>query len=335
MKIKKISRLIGVRSVRLSALAVIIATFVGLPAFGRAIGTATFEKLDAVNYLSSVLLAQEFGGEIQLETIHTDTQNDTSSDCLSTGECSFDYSSIGSKYALPVGAQITEQKSQLYTQLNQNTDLAKDWTDFSSRADLLIDKLTESTTKIASQGESNKTLTKMLLSVSGMDLDIKENIDQINKHLSSLKTVVSRLSSTSTAGDVAGLKVAIQMLQTFNTLGQAMEVRVEASEQSVALADIYLQIANLKYQDALPNDLQKEINLVQNQADKLAGYIAKAEEQYTNIFSEISDIRAETDPTKVSKALASIYLLGKDLSVFSDEMLSEFNDFWASNPKDL
>ncbi|MBI4127268.1 S-layer homology domain-containing protein [Candidatus Peregrinibacteria bacterium] len=57
---KKIRQYLGMRSMRLGALAVLVATFVGLPALGRAVGTTMFDKIDAVNYLSSVLLAEDY-----------------------------------------------------------------------------------------------------------------------------------------------------------------------------------------------------------------------------------------------------------------------------------
>ena len=75
---KKIGKYLGVRSVRLGTLAVMVATFVGLPALGRAINTDSFEKLDAVNFLSSVILAEEYvGGEMPSTPTETSTSSYT------------------------------------------------------------------------------------------------------------------------------------------------------------------------------------------------------------------------------------------------------------------
>ena len=77
-KMKKIGKYLGVRSVRLGTLAVMVATFVGLPALGRAINTDSFEKLDAVNFLSSVILAEEYvGGEMPSTPTETSTSSYT------------------------------------------------------------------------------------------------------------------------------------------------------------------------------------------------------------------------------------------------------------------
>lgn len=92
---------------RLGALAVLVATFVGLPALGRSMGTNAFDKLDAVNYLSSVLLAEDYSYSSGSSTYTAPTYTEpttTSSSSTTTYPTTYDstmYSGSSSSYTYP------------------------------------------------------------------------------------------------------------------------------------------------------------------------------------------------------------------------------------------
>src|SRR3989338_8126097 len=56
---QKLKEYFAVRAVRLGVLAVLVATFVGLPSLKYYTGTHAFDKLDVVNMAASVFLAQD------------------------------------------------------------------------------------------------------------------------------------------------------------------------------------------------------------------------------------------------------------------------------------
>ncbi len=403
---KKVQKYLELRSVRLGALAVLVATFVGLPALGQAINTNAFQKLDAVNYLSSVILAEEYlvpssegagsyttpndtykTPETMTETTpESTTYNTTSSSdpCSSQESCesmmeqgtsttetstqteskhsqsscsgsncgtmteygfknysedkgfTFNYTSSTSstESTTPVGSQFTKDQSQINSQI-QSTDGSKDWTRYSSSTSRLTDKFTEAASQIASKGGKSSAVTALLSAVAGIDSDVTANLSEMNEYTNSLKTASANLSATSTAAEVASVKTGTQLLQTYTTLSQAMDVRVQAAKQSESLADMYLQISNVKAQyksGSIPSSVQKKLDAVEAQADKLAAYVTEANEQYTSIASEISTIRGYTDSDEISTALAGTYSLGEEVSSFSEEMEKDFEEFWESNP---
>ncbi len=315
---KKFSHYLSVRSVRLSALAVLVATFVGLPALGQAIGSRAFEKLDAVSYLSNVLLADD--------KVTLSSESETSPK---------KYEYIGNEYEEPVGAQVKTEKSQINAQITETSDINKDWFTFTETTNRLTKKFTEIASQIDRLGLDNSKVVSMLVSVIEIDADISENVKEMNFYFDSLKNSVSNLSSTSTGADVASLKTDAQLLQTYNTLGLAMGVRIEAIQQAEYLANIYLQISTVKAEygsDSMPDEVSEELDEVESEADRLAEYISQAKDQYINISEEITNVKAETNPLKVSENLVNTYSLGADLSAFSDKMKKDFESFWELNP---